>query len=276
MYSSKKLILAAAAILALSLSACGESMDYYPLTATTRAGAVTSPPETDPPKDSSGTTSTAPPETSKQTETSVTPVSDQDNDRAEPSPLSDEEYLENSLFIGDSICSGLSAYLDDYVSGENVLAYRDGRTTNMFSQTYEVNGKAKALDEAFEEISPDFVYFWLGTNEFSSLSGEKFSEYYQKLIDDVTASDRDVKIGIISIAPTGKGYPVTPEKVSELNDSLEKLAKEMGGKTVYIDVTGVLADDSGFLKKEYDTGDGLHINQKGYKAVSEYILSNKM
>lgn len=274
-------VLAAAALIScLGLTSCGDDMDYVPLTVTTKGSWVQKPSESKsssvtttvsaPEKTDSKTTTTTAPETSQTTVTTTEKAPEK-----EENPLSDEEYLEKSLFIGDSLCSGLSTYLDEYTNGENVLAYRDGRTTNMFTQDYKAGGKNLSLDQAFEELSPEYVYFFIGSNEISVTSAAKYVENLKALVEAVVG-DSDVKIGLVSMAPVGSSYKVSLDKVKEYNAEMQKLCDSMGDNVYYIDIYSALTGDDGYLSSAYDSGDGLHIIGKGYSAISEAILGSKM
>ena len=263
----------------LVLGGCGgDSLDYVPLTVTTRNSQQGSPSETDEQK-ASGTVTTAPETgtTASQTTTSNENEPDEDENTNEENSLSDSEYLENALFIGDSICSGLSSYLDEYSDGKNVLSYRDGRTGSMFNVNYQVDGKEYSLDEAYAEIDPDYVYFWLGTNEIATLSPEKFSQGLEELVNEVMGEDaKEKKIGLVSMAPVGRSYKITPDEVNAYNEAMKALAEKMGGNVTYIDIHSAVCASDGYLSSEYDSGDGLHITNKGYRAISEALLNAKM
>lgn len=269
---------AAALISCLALSSCGDDMDYVPLTVTTKDGASQSPESESsaaatasaPEKTDLKTTATAAPEASQTTVTTTEKAPEKAED-----PLSDEEYLEKSLFIGDSLCSGLSTYLDEYTNGGNVLTYRDGRTTNMFTQEYNAGGKDLSLDQAFEELAPEYVYFFIGSNEISVTSAAKYAENLKALVEAVVG-DSDVKIGLVSMAPVGSSYKVSLDKVREYNAEIQKLCDSMGENVHYIDIYSALTGEDGYLSPAYDSGDGLHIIGKGYSAISEAILGSKM
>lgn len=269
---------AAALISCMALASCGDDMDYVPLTVTTKDGTSQSPKS----ESSASATASAPEKTdlkttaTADTEASQTTVTTTEKapEKAED-PLSDEEYLEKSLFIGDSLCSGLSTYLDDYTNGGNVLTYRDGRTTNMFTQEYNAGGKNLSLDQAFEELAPEYVYFFIGSNEISVTSAAKYAENLKALVEAVVG-DSDVKIGLVSMAPVGSSYKVSLDKVREYNAEIQKLCDSMGENVHYIDIYSALTGEDGYLSPAYDSGDGLHIIGKGYSAISEAILGSKM
>lgn len=267
---------AAAALLAAALTACNNKIEYYPLEDFEFPDETSVSSTTDAPAASAATTAE---QTKTEPAASLTEeAKPAEEEQPEHSDLPDGEYLRQSLFIGDSICSGLSTYLDDYIAGGNVLAYRDGRTTSMLSYSFDTGDGPMTADNAFAYKQPEFVYFWLGTNELTANSPEKFSENYRSLIEGVVGSEPDgqLKIGIVSIAPTGRNYSVPIETVNKLNEALQQLADDMGENVYFIDITQAVADESGYLKGEFDTGDGLHINQQGYRAISQALLSEKM
>ena len=273
-------LLAAACCLLVSLAGCGtdtEQLDYLPLTVTTKeaedtlaltdSDSAAENVQTTPTVTVTGEVTTAP-----QT-TTTAPVPQNEA----PDAVADEDYLKSSLFIGDSLCSGLASYIDGYTAGENVLTYRDGRTTNMFNVTYTYGTADYELDRAFEEADAEYIYFWIGSNEIADVSAAKFSEELENLIDSVMGEQKsEKKIGLISMAPVGRGYKITPSQVLAYNEAMKTLADKMGENVSYIDIHSVMCDDEGYLLADYDSGDGLHITNKGYRAASAAILAAKM
>jgi lysophospholipase L1-like esterase len=61
----------------------------------------------------------------------------------------------------------------------------------------------------------------------------------------------------------------TNEKINAANLEVEKLAKRHGQK--YIDVNANLKDEQGRLKEEY-TIEGMHIYERGYRAIYEDVM----
>ncbi len=173
------------------------------------------------------------------------------------------------VFLGDSITDFYRInefFHDSYIINRGI----GGDTTD---------GVLNRMPESVYALSPSKVFLLIGTNDI----GEKKSQEYivsniGKIIQKIQENCPDARIYLQSIYPISKAKDKrikrvivkkrTNNKILSINAELEKRAKEKG--IVYIDVYSHLIDEVGNLKLEY-TVEGLHLNAKGYKVVSDVL-----
>ncbi len=173
------------------------------------------------------------------------------------------------VFLGDSITDFYRInefFHDSYIINRGI----GGDTTD---------GILNRMPESVYALSPSKVFILIGTNDI----GEKKSQEYivcniGKIIQKIQENCPDARIYLQSIYPISKAKDKrikrvivkkrTNNKILSINAELEKRAKEKG--IVYIDVYSHLIDEVGNLKLEY-TVEGLHLNAKGYKVVSDVL-----
>ncbi len=173
------------------------------------------------------------------------------------------------VFLGDSITDFYRInefFHDSYIINRGI----GGDTTD---------GILNRMPESVYALSPSKVFILIGTNDI----GEKKSQEYivcniGKIIQKIQENCPDARIYLQSIYPISKAKDKrikrvivkkrNNNKILSINVELERLAQEKG--VVYIDVYSHLIDEVGNLKLEY-TVEGLHLNAKGYKVVSDVL-----
>lgn len=192
----------------------------------------------------------------------------------------DEAYLTSSVFIGDSITTGLSGY--HFVPDENVLADIGLRIDNITDKTVSNPRYSEPVDvmTAISSIQPENVYILLGSNGVSWLDGDKMYTAYSDFVDSIREALPNADIYIISITPVGTmkeniesvdSGRVLNSEIDAFNERLFNLANEKG--VAYLDVNSELKDENGKLPDDV-TSDGMHFNKKTYEKFVEYILTH--
>lgn len=138
------------------------------------------------------------------------------------------------------------------------------------------------LDVCVLDLKPSAVFINIGTNDLSdsSIPISELIENYDKIISRIEAAVPDVKIYLMAYYPVN--YEAAAEdmkeclkvrnndKITAANAEVKKLAEKHGQR--YIDINANLKDHMGRLKAEY-TIEGLHINEDGYRAIYEDIMT---
>lgn len=159
-------------------------------------------------------------------------------------------------------------------SGDLSLDYSIDTATVIFPE----DGASVAIRTALERKKPDFLLITLGLNNgVSYCTEEKFKEYYGKLIDAVAEASPDTKVILQSVFPISKAAEkklsgISNDKIDEANGWIEELALEKGVR--YLHTASVLKAKNGTLNEQYDSGDGVSLNEAGYAAVIEYIRTH--
>lgn len=191
-----------------------------------------------------------------------------------------DTYLENSVFIGDSITTGLSGY--KFVSSENVLASVGLRIDNITTEKVSNPRYSEQVmvHDALKQIKPENVYILLGSNGVSWINNDDMLKSYGEFIDSIKAELPDTDIYIISITPVGTmkeqidtvaNGKVLNSEIDSFNTKLLSLADEK--EVWYVDVNSVLKDENGKLPNDV-TSDGMHFNKDTYTKFVDYILTH--
>jgi lysophospholipase L1-like esterase len=190
-----------------------------------------------------------------------------------------ENYLKNIVFVGDATISNMRNYstfsdLEIWTgeSGDLSLDYSIDTATVVFKS------ESISIANAAKQKRSDYMIITVGIkNGVSYCTEEKFKSYYGKLIESVIESAPDTKIILQSVFPISaekeKDTPsLSNKKINEANIWISELAKKYNVR--YLDTASVLKDSSGKLSEEYDSGDGLILNEAGYHKVIEYIRTH--
>jgi lysophospholipase L1-like esterase len=138
-------------------------------------------------------------------------------------------------------------------------------------------GLALRLDEVTES-RPRKVFLLVGTNCLAAdIPIGQIVRNYRKLLEQIQHDSPATRVYIIGVLPVNQGLPGGPvhdnASIRDLNGRLRQLATEFP-RARFIDVSAVLADRDGNLRKEL-TPDGLHLNFDAYlllgKALEPYV-----
>lgn len=179
-------------------------------------------------------------------------------------PEIDEKFFNKSLFVGDSITEGISAY--GLLSNTNVLAVK-GLTVLKAEKEIGTIAKRK----------PERIYILLGSNDLLyGMDSEKFSSEYVEFIRHIKDKLPGAKIYIQSIFPVSKDVErkkplLSNSRIDEFNKALSKMAEEQD--IGYIDVSSLLKDSNGIMNKDY-TSDGIHVKYKFYSIWLDCVKRN--
>ncbi len=187
-----------------------------------------------------------------------------------------ETYLEDCIFLGDSRSVGLVNY--GLVKDANVLAEVGIAHVNVLGKTFsQKSGKTYTLDSFLTSHDESNIYIGFGVNGMNYISEDDYEKSYIKLVDRIRELSDGRRIVLMSIWPvddTGKyRATVSRELVSKYNEFLRNLADETGIE--YLDFDELLQNEEGCMKKEFDSGDGLHYNKAAYGKIVEYIYDSR-
>jgi lysophospholipase L1-like esterase len=123
-----------------------------------------------------------------------------------------------------------------------------------------------------DNTNPEAIFIMIGINDLLQDSdSQTLIDNYWKIVRDLREHHPNAKIIVQSILPHGaetatwegrdRLKEVSNDRISELNDELEKLADTEDVK--YLDLQALFADETGKIRRELST-DGLHLNEQGY------------
>lgn len=229
--------------------------------------------------------------------TVATDVPDTSKDKEESpifTPCEDlgKEYIDSFIFIGESTTYHLKSrgVLSGGTQTKQVWASKSGTATldariASLRIVYPETGEEMSIYDAAKQKKPQRLILTFGLNGALAKykSGEKyFKSCYLLLIDEIRRGSPQTEIIIQSCFPISdkmdtSAYLVDAKTLNEYIDTINgwalTLAKEEG--LGYLNTQEVLRDSHGYLRKEYDAGDGYHISTEGYKCILEYIRTHK-
>ena len=184
-----------------------------------------------------------------------------------------EGYMNNCVFLGDSRTVAMVSY--GIISDSNALAKIGISHWQVLSTTFTQNsGNKYTLSDYLRAHSEPVIYVCFGVNGLNGMSEEKYESTYTELVDKIIDLAGDRHIVLMSIWPVDDNgryrNTVRNEWIDKYNDFLYRMAVEKG--LYYLDISSILKDDKGGIKKEYDSGDGLHYKASAYNDILQYII----
>lgn len=189
--------------------------------------------------------------------------------------MADSSWLDDAVFIGDSLTYGLSAY--EILPEDQVLAHTGiNPQTILTSECIETAGGTKTVLDALAEKSPGKIYIMLGANGVGFLSSENIVENYGQLIDGIRELFPDVPIYVQSILPVTAEKSSDPQyantKIDAYNADIAQMAADKG--VYYLNVAEALKDENGNLPSDLSS-DGMHFGPSTYEIWLEYLRCHR-
>ena len=203
-----------------------------------------------------------------------------------------EDYIDSFIFFGESTTYHLKSR--EVLSGgketTQVWAPRSGTasldsTTASLKIVFPETGEEITLSEALKRKKPRRIMLTFGLNG-ATVKIKKGEEYfrtcYLSLIKKIRESSPETKIYLGSCFPISKSMDMSAYTVDALtlngyidkiNSWTARLATDEG--LYYVDSAPCLKGEDGFLKREYDAGDGYHLSAAAYEKILEYIRLNR-
>lgn len=182
-----------------------------------------------------------------------------------------ESYLDDAIFIGDSLTTGLSLY--GLLPEEQVLADTGINPQTILSrECISQNGVDKTVLDAAASLEPGKIYIMLGANGVAFLNFEDIVGWYGELIDGLKAEHPDAEIYVQSVLPVTRekeDETLNNDRITELNGLLQEMAAEK--EVYYLSVNEAIADEKGFLPTEL-SADGMHFGTTVYEEWLDYLL----
>lgn len=196
-----------------------------------------------------------------------------------------EEFLSGTYFFGESTTAHLArrggvldtprhrSHVWKDESGTRML---DRRILASFVDCTLPGGSVRqvSLEEALQLTKPPRLVLSFGLNGllYFHKNQTAFLGDYRRLIQRVRELSPDTEIVIQSIYPVRENgvFTLPPETLNAyievLNTRLFELARDTD-KVRFIDTARLLRDADGKLKKEYDSGDGIHLTSDAYRQI---------
>lgn len=168
----------------------------------------------------------------------------------------------NVVLLGDSITEGFN--VDKFFPDRHVLNRGIGADIigNDLPES-DHRGLLRRMKESVYDCNPSDVFILIGINDLGM--GHKPAQLeagYRELLTELKKNTPDVHIHVQSVLPCRGNFAKHNANVNDVNQRLQKLAKEFGDD--YVDLHSQMTDDKGELKKDF-TPEGLHLKDPAYK-----------
>jgi lysophospholipase L1-like esterase len=155
------------------------------------------------------------------------------------------------IFIGDSITQGLCVTA---ISGKGVNFGIGGDTTA---------GVLKRINSYNCIKSAKAIVMAIGINDLFKRQNNEILDNYKKIISEMP---KDIPLIISAILPVDENifHKRLNKRVTDLNDGIKNLCSTTDN-CYFINSGSELVNDKGNLDNKYHVGDGIHLNQSGYR-----------
>ncbi|MDL2225883.1 GDSL-type esterase/lipase family protein [Eubacteriales bacterium OttesenSCG-928-M02] len=210
------------------------------------------------------------------TDTGTVPEETPDSTPVEVTAEAKEAFYANVAFLGDSVSLKLRNYAADkgriaeakfLVAGSFGVSHGAKGTLNISYQGQELRP-----EDAIQLSGAQRVFIMLGINDVALYGVDKTMENWSTLLGNIREKNPTVEVYIQSIPPIAKGGEkngLTNALVNKYNERLQLFCAEEG--LMFVDTHKVLADEEGYLKKEYCSDNFIHLTDAGCEAWVEAL-----
>ncbi len=172
--------------------------------------------------------------------------------------------IKKIAYVGDSVMSGLDVCGLTKKSREKVICKIGVNPYNFYNGTM--------MDQLLD-YEPDRMYIMLGMNALVGKPSESHMKwiikYYKSIIKECLEYYPDMQIVVLPVSPTRPSATVKNSNIDKFNKLAKKMAKQC--KVYYYDYTEYMRDEDGAMKKEFNSGDGIHWNVSTYKVFKKKL-----
>lgn len=183
-----------------------------------------------------------------------------------------KEFMEDTLFVGDSVCRALYVY-NDLLTTKQVAATGGGAARNIYDYTFKMEDNEFTLREAAEYYKPKVFFLWMGINDINMTEKDVYANNLKAIAEDMLSISPESKVVILSMSPTADYHEWNAnERMREYNAAAKEMCEAVEGEEIYyLDIQDILSDEDGYLLPECDSGDGMHLSQMAYTRLLSYI-----
>lgn len=219
----------------------GQSQTYVP-EATTTAGETTGAEQT-----------------TKQEETTTTQAAPSGSGlklsgSAEAETFTNKDYYSDTVFMGDSVISGIESY---------------GYLNNVVGNVNATSGKLESYVNEGMKSNPSKVFIMVGHNDanYGTIKEESLASNITDIVAAIHKKNSSTKVYVLSITPITSAYEnkssnnVKQSYIDKANSLIEENASS--GKYTYVDVASAYKDTNGYMKTDC-TGNGINLKNSYY------------
>ena len=180
----------------------------------------------------------------------------------------DYAFLHDTVFVGDSICSGLRVY--EILPDDNVVAKGSVGVRNIFDNKFPVREREFGVSYSLYLLEPRYVVFSMGMNDIRMTTEEEYCKNYDFLMDTLHSVLPDTKFFVASITPVTADCEFTDnDRIDRYNEAMKTHLESR--EESYVDISSCLKMWDNTMYPEYSGGDGIHLVSSTY-----YIILNSL
>ena len=165
-----------------------------------------------------------------------------------------KDFYNGTVFLGDSVISGISSY---------------GYLDNVYGNVNATSAKLEDYVSAAMAVNPSKVFIMVGHNDanYGTIKEESLADHIVSIVETIHKSSSSTKVYVLSMTPITSAYEnkqsinVKQSYIDTANNLIEQ--KAVTGNYTYIDVASAYKDDSGYMKTEC-TGNGINLTTSYY------------
>ena len=202
---------------------------------------------------------TAAEQTTKQEETTTTQAAPSGSGlklsgSAEAVEFTRKDYYSDSVFMGDSVISGIESY---------------GYLDNVVGNVNATSGKLESYVSEAMKSNPSKVFIMVGHNDanYGTIKEESLASNITDIVEEIHKKKSSTKVYVLSITPITSAYEkksstnVKQSYIDKANSLIEENASS--GKYTYVDVASAYKDTNGYMKTDC-TGNGINLKNSYY------------
>ena len=202
---------------------------------------------------------TAAEQTTKQEETTTTQAAPSGSGlklsgSAEAVEFTKKDYYSDSVFMGDSVISGIESY---------------GYLDNVVGNVNATSGKLESYVSEAMKSNPSKVFIMVGHNDanYGTIKEESLASNITDIVEEIHKKKSSTKVYVLSITPITSAYEnkssnnVKQSYIDKANSLIEENASS--GKYTYVDVASAYKDANGYMKTDC-TGNGISLKNSYY------------
>ncbi|MBW7571691.1 GDSL-type esterase/lipase family protein [Caproiciproducens faecalis] len=221
----------------------------------------------------------------------VTSSQPEDSVAVQASAKADASYLDDAVFIGDSVSLKLKNYVTakrksdpsffgkaQFLAAGSMGSGNALKPLNTSSIHPSYNGNKALLEDNVAAMGAKKVYIMLGANDLALYGIDGSVDNMSKLIGKIKGKSPEAKIFVQSATPIIKEQQMTTlnnPNLSAYDAKLAEMCKKNG--YYYIDVAAVMRNSEGNLIPEYCSDPdnlGIHFTDKACQVWIDYILTH--
>ena len=194
------------------------------------------------------------------------------------------EYVEETLFLGDSNTYRYMFYGDEtgeaFTSLDNtigVVSMGAGAIATKPCMEFQGQSKLVTMPQAVKIMQPRRIIIGFGSNNLGAKT-ETFIKEYRKGLQAVHEAYPYADLIVNAVPPLDKqreSTRLTMQQVDSFNKAIAAMCKEEGW--YFLNSSEALKDPkTGWAKKDYTLGDGVHLSKNGVTALFEYIRTHAL